>query len=104
MIRGERVILDADLAELYGIETRRLNEQGKRNMELFSPGLHVPALVGRVFPLEIAFWDSKIRMGRPSEASLHDEQIVGLIGAIRRLMAPPEPPKRRRIGFRTKEG
>ena len=68
MIRGERVILDADLAELYGIETRRLNEQGKRNMELFSPGLHVPALVGRVFPLEIAFCDIKIRIGSVLQA------------------------------------
>jgi hypothetical protein len=31
VIRGERVILDSDLAELYGVETRRLNEQVKRN-------------------------------------------------------------------------
>ena len=35
LIRGERVILDADLAELYGIETRRLNEQVGRNIERF---------------------------------------------------------------------
>ncbi len=35
LIRGERVILDADLAELYGIETRRLNEQVRRNIERF---------------------------------------------------------------------
>ena len=34
----------------------------------------------------------------------HDEQIVGLIGAIKRLTAAPEPPKRRHIGFHTKEG
>lgn len=35
MIRGERVMLDADLAELYGIETKRLNEQVRRNRERF---------------------------------------------------------------------
>ena len=30
-IRGHRVILDADLAEVYGVSTKRLNEQVKRN-------------------------------------------------------------------------
>ena len=34
-IRGERVILDSDLAELYGVETKRLNEQVKRNIDRF---------------------------------------------------------------------
>jgi phage regulator Rha-like protein len=35
VLRGQRVILDADLAELYGVETKRLNEQVKRNLERF---------------------------------------------------------------------
>jgi hypothetical protein len=35
LIRGHKVILDVDLAELYGVETRRLNEQVKRNIERF---------------------------------------------------------------------
>ncbi len=35
MIRSERVMLDADLAELYGVETKRLNEQVRRNRERF---------------------------------------------------------------------
>ena len=35
VIRGEKIILDSDLAELYGIATRRLNEQVKRNPERF---------------------------------------------------------------------
>jgi hypothetical protein len=35
LIRGEKVMLDSDLAELYGVETKRLNEQVKRNMERF---------------------------------------------------------------------
>lgn len=34
-IRGQRVIVDADLAELYGVQTRRLNEQVKRNRGRF---------------------------------------------------------------------
>jgi phage regulator Rha-like protein len=35
VLRGRRVILDSDLAELYGVEVKRLNEQVKRNAERF---------------------------------------------------------------------
>ena len=35
VIRGEKVILDSDLAKLYNVETRRLNEQVRRNIEKF---------------------------------------------------------------------
>ena len=34
-IRGQQVMLDRDLARLYGVETRRLNEQVKRNIDRF---------------------------------------------------------------------
>lgn len=34
-IRGQRVMLDRDLAELYGVETKRLNEAVKRNINRF---------------------------------------------------------------------
>jgi hypothetical protein len=34
-IRYQRVMLDADLAELYGVTTKRLNEQVKRNRNRF---------------------------------------------------------------------
>jgi hypothetical protein len=37
VIRGQKVMLDEDLAELYGVETKRLNEQVKRNFDRF-PG------------------------------------------------------------------
>ena len=36
-IRGQRAMLDADLASIYGVQTRRLNEQVRRNAERF-PG------------------------------------------------------------------
>jgi len=35
VVRGEKVILDSDLAALYGVETRRLNEQVRRNIHKF---------------------------------------------------------------------
>ena len=31
LIRGQRVMLDSDLAEIYGVELKRLNEQVRRN-------------------------------------------------------------------------
>jgi hypothetical protein len=37
LIRGERVMLDIDLAELYGVSTKRLNEQVRRNLKRFPP-------------------------------------------------------------------
>jgi hypothetical protein len=36
-VRGKRVILDADLARIYGVPTRRLNEQARRNADRFPP-------------------------------------------------------------------
>ena len=35
LLRGQRVMLDSDLAELYGVPTFRLNEQVKRNRKRF---------------------------------------------------------------------
>jgi hypothetical protein len=37
VLRGQRVILDRDLAELYGVQVRRLNQQAKRNAKRFPP-------------------------------------------------------------------
>ena len=36
-VRGEKVILDSDLAALYGVSTSRFNEQVKRNRNRFPP-------------------------------------------------------------------
>lgn len=35
LIRGHKVMIDKDLSELYGVETKRLKEQVKRNIERF---------------------------------------------------------------------
>ena len=37
LIRRHKVMLDRDLAKLYGVSTKRLNEQVKRNMKRFPP-------------------------------------------------------------------
>ena len=35
LIRGDKVILDEDLAELYGVETKKLIQSVKRNLDRF---------------------------------------------------------------------
>ena len=35
LIRGQKVMLDADLAEIYGVPTKALNQAVKRNIERF---------------------------------------------------------------------
>ncbi len=37
LIRGQKVMLDADLAVLYGVKTKRLKEQVRRNLDRFLP-------------------------------------------------------------------
>ena len=37
LLRGKKIILDSDLAELYGVSVKRLNEQVKRNPHRFPP-------------------------------------------------------------------
>lgn len=41
-VRGQKVILDTDLAELYGVPTKRLNEQVKRNADRFPEDFMFP--------------------------------------------------------------
>jgi hypothetical protein len=42
VIRGVKVILDSDLAQLYNVETRRLNEQVRRNIDKFPKDFMFP--------------------------------------------------------------
>ncbi|MCX5753145.1 MAG: ORF6N domain-containing protein [Candidatus Krumholzibacteria bacterium] len=166
LIRGEKVIIDADLAALYGVETRRLNEQVIRNLDRFPDDFmfqltrqELRALIsqfaisnggrGGRTKCPYAFTEhgaimaaSVLNTPRAVEMSVfvvrafvrlraflathkelaeklaelerklesHDEQIVAIIDAIKRLMAPPARPDapalpdKRRIGFRSKNG
>ena len=44
IVRGEKVMLDSDLAVLYGVTTKRLNEQVRRNRDRFPRDFCVSAL------------------------------------------------------------
>jgi hypothetical protein len=60
VIRGHKVLLDADLAALYGVETRVLNQSVKRNLDRF------PAdFMFRLTAKEFEHWRSQLVMSNP---------------------------------------
>ncbi len=54
-IRGQKVMLDYDLAELYGVETRILNQAVKRNIERFPEDF-----MFQITHTEVEIWKSQI--------------------------------------------
>jgi hypothetical protein len=122
-IRGQKVMLDRDLAELYGVELKALNQAAKRNIELFPADF--------MFQLTKDEWDnlrsqiatakqdiSKIRY-MPYVFTEHgvllmlhienndykfleyDETIRQIIHALNNLLEKPS--KTRKIGFNADE-
>lgn len=162
LIRGQKVMLDADLAQIYGVATARLNQQVGRNPERFPRdfvfqltrkefdnlmlqsatsssghgGRRKPPLVftehGAIMAATVLNSPQAVRMSvfvvrafvkmremlashrdlalklEELERSLttrlgeHDRTISTILTELRRLMTPPDPP-RRRIGFHVGE-
>ena len=149
-IRGHAVILDADLAALYGVPVKRLNEQVRRNPDRFpepfifqltasewdslrsqfatlkrgqhrkylpyvftehgaimaATVLNSPQAIQMSIAVVTAFVNLR-RMALSVEGlarkvnaleNKYDERFRVVFDAVRRLMNPPDPP-RRRIGF-----
>ena len=154
LIRGEKVIIDADLAEAYGVTTKALNQAIRRNADRFPPdfmfrltkeeklevvtncdhlqklkfspvnpfvftehgaimaasvlnstkAIEVSVFVVRAFVQlrqTIAEHKELARKIAQLERKLsdHDDQILVMVEAIKQLMDPKLPPKKRRIGF-----
>ena len=70
MLRGRRVMLDADLARLYGVETRRLNEQVRRNPKRFPAEFMFQTINQEVTRLMSQFATSKMGRGGTRKAPL----------------------------------
>lgn len=155
MIRGHKVMLDSDLAELYGVPTRRLTEQVKRNISRFpadfmfqltseeakylrsqiaisSSGhggrrylpyvfteqgvamlssvlnseraIHVNIAIVRAFVKlrEMLATHKDLARKLNEMEKKYDAQFRVVFDAIRQLMAPPEP-KKKKIGFAVRE-
>ena len=158
VVRGQKVMIDADLARLYAVPTKRLNEQVKRNPGRFPAdfvfqlsraerdevvancdhlrrikfsatmpfaftehgalmaasvlntprAVEVSLYVVRAFvELRDTLATNKELAKRPEELesrlkrklAAHDQAISEILEAIRQLMTPPEPAKKKRIGF-----
>ena len=155
LLRGLRVILDADLAEMYGVPTKSLNLAVKRNRDRFPDDfmfqLTVEEADGLRFQIEtskpvrggrryrpyafteqgVAMLSSVLRSSRAVQVNIaimrafvrlrellltnaglarkldemekkYDSQFKVIFDALRQLMTPPDPP-RRRIGFKAEE-
>lgn len=80
-IRGQKVMLDSDLAELYGLETRRLNEQVARNADRFPEDFMFRLNENEFESLMSQFATSK-RGGRRKLPYMFSEQGVLMLSSI----------------------
>ncbi len=60
ILRNEKVMLDADLAELYNVGTKRLNEQVKRNKDRFPSDFMFQLTKEEFKKFEVAICDLKL--------------------------------------------
>src|SRR3989337_4183747 len=157
LIRNQKVMIDRDIAEIYGVETKNLNMQVKRNIQRFPEEFmfqltveernqlvtichrfktmkHSSSLPYVFTEHGVAMLASVLKSDRAVKISIniikafvklremlsthkelahkleqlerkiekHDEEIKLIFDAIRQLMAPPEP-KKRKIGFVVRE-
>ncbi|MCX9014202.1 MAG: ORF6N domain-containing protein [Candidatus Methanoperedens sp.] len=95
-IRGVQVMLDSDLAELYGVEVKRLNEQVKRNIERFPESFCFQLNDSEMHILisQIVISNNKINLksqiatsswgGRRTNTYVFTEQGVAMLSAVLR--------------------
>jgi len=82
-MRGQKVILDRDLAELYGVPTRRLNEQVKRNRSRFPADFMFPLKPKEAEILRSQFAISSSRHGgRRTTPYAFTEQGVAMLSGV----------------------
>ena len=81
LIRGQKVMLDSDLAALYQVPTSRLNEQVKRNLDRF-PEDFMFRLTGEEFNILISQNAISKRGGRRKMPYAFTEQGVAMLSSV----------------------
>lgn len=92
LLRGEKVMLDSDLAELYGVETKVLNQAVKRNLERFPADFmfQLSAEEARLVMRSQIVTSSGANIGISSETNENmRSQIVTSSGSRRRISHRP---------------
>lgn len=84
VIRGKKVMLDSDLAELYGIETKMLIRAVKRNIERFPSDFMFQLNKEEFETLRFHFGTSKQRGGRRYLPYVFTEQGVAMLSSVLR--------------------
>jgi hypothetical protein len=82
LIRGDKVILDEDLAELYGVEVKRLNEQVRRNISRFPPDFMFQLTNQEFKDLKSQFATSSDWGGRRTPPYAFSEQGVAMLSSV----------------------
>jgi len=83
LIRGHKVMLDSDLAELYGVTTKRLNEQVRRNLSRFPEDFMFQLTESETHLLRSQFATSKEgRGGRRYLPYAFTEQGVAMLSSV----------------------
>ena len=83
-LRGERVILDADIAALYAVETKNLIKAVKRNQERFPEDFMFQLTSEEVRRLRFQFGTSNGRGGRRYLPYAFTEQGVAMLSGVLR--------------------
>lgn len=84
VIRGQKVLLDAHLAELYGVETRVLNQSVRRNADRFPADFMFRLSREEVDRLRSQIVISNSRGGRRWRPSAFTEQGVAMLSSVLR--------------------
>ena len=83
IIRGQKVMLDSDLAKLYGVETRRLNEQVRRNLDRFPEDFMFQLSSEEYDFLKSQFATSKVgRGGKQKQPLVFTENGVTMLSSV----------------------
>jgi ORF6N domain len=81
-IRGQKVLLDADLAPLYGVTVRALNQAVKRNLARFPPDFMFELTADEGKSLRSQFVTSKGHGGRRYLPRAFTEQGVAMLSSV----------------------
>lgn len=84
VVRGQQVMLDRDLATLYGVETKRLNEQVKRNIKRFPEDFMFQPTQEECLRSQIATSNEKGRGGTRYAPYVFTENGVAMLSGILR--------------------